>query len=310
MIQPLQFFTPDDLPPEILVYEKKLRTLDVGMAGKVGALHVELEKDSFNDKTIIKTQYSKVPLYLGRALYYEEALPSMAYLYIVSPSGGILQGDRYRMDIILRNNAIAHITTQGATRIYNMNANFATQLINVTVDNGCYLEFIPDQIIPYRNSRFYQKLNLKVHDNATMIYSEMIVPGRVAMNESFEYDICYLRAVGKNQNDKLRFIDTALLEPKKQSLEKICILGTKKVVGSIYILTPKEHVDYLNEEINTNSENNPVFSAKSSILPNYNGLLVRILGELAEEVKLDIYEVVKLIRKKILNAPFSGIRKN
>ncbi len=41
-------------------------------------------------------------------------------------------------------------------------------------------EFVPDQIIPYRDSRFYQTVNLRVHDNGTMIYSELIVPGRVA----------------------------------------------------------------------------------------------------------------------------------
>ena len=65
----------------------------------------------------------------------------MAYLFVVSPSGGILQGDRYRTDLLLKNNAKAHITTQGATRVYSMDSNSASQIVNITVGENCYLEY-------------------------------------------------------------------------------------------------------------------------------------------------------------------------
>ncbi|MFZ0511505.1 MAG: urease accessory protein UreD [Candidatus Nitrosopolaris sp.] len=110
------------------------------------------------------------------------------------------------------------------------------------VDDGCYLEFVPDQIIPYRDSRFYQTVNLNVQENGTMIYSEMIVPGRVASGESFQYDICYMKALAENQEDTLRFIDIAILEPKKRNLKTLGILGTFDVVGSTYILTKPDYV--------------------------------------------------------------------
>src|ERR671919_2686033 len=163
----LEHYTPKAVPPEVLAYGSTLAQLGVGKAGKLGALVLRLEQDKSNGKTSVKEQYSRVPLYTQRALYLEEALSKMAYMYIISPSGGILQGDRYRMDITLRNNACAHITTQGATRIYRMEKNYATQIVNIIVDDGCYFEFIPDQIIPYRNSRFYQTVSLSIHDNAT-----------------------------------------------------------------------------------------------------------------------------------------------
>lgn len=121
----------------------------------------------------------------------------MAYIYVISPSGGILQGDRYRTDVLLKNKAVAHMTTQGATSIYSMNSNFASQIVNITVDENCYFEWIPDQIIPNKNSRYYQKVNLNIHDNATLVYSEILTPGRVAMEESFEYDICYKNTLQK-----------------------------------------------------------------------------------------------------------------
>ncbi|MGH9911928.1 MAG: urease accessory protein UreD, partial [Nitrososphaeraceae archaeon] len=225
------FYIPSDTPPEVLAYGSNLQQLEVGRSGKIGALTVKLEDDSDRRKTIVRDLYTKGPLHAQRALYLEESLPSMAYMYIMSTSGGILQGDRYRMDIALSKGACAHITTQGATRIYRMELNYATQVINVDLGADSYFEFIPDQIIPYRNSRFYQTLKMRVHDSATMIYSEMVVPGRVASGESFEYDICYMKAVGLNQVDQLRFTDIAILEPRKRNLSQLGILSDHTVVG-------------------------------------------------------------------------------
>ena len=308
-MQDIDFFTPDDLPSEILAYDSEVKQLGVGSVGKLGYLLLGLKRDPHSGKTIVQEQTSQVPLLTQRALYYETELPSMAHIQIVSPSGGILQGDRYRMDISLKDNAVAHLTTQGATRLYKMDSNFATQLVNITIGENCYLEFIPDQIIPYRNSRFYQKVSLDVHDNASMIYSEIIVPGRTAMNESFEYDICYLKTMAKNQ-EKIRFVDVAMLEPKKQNLNTFGILGKQTVVGTIYIITKRDYTTELCTEINSSLKNITKISFGASILPHDLGILVRLTGNSASDIKDTVYEVVKMTRKKILNAPFTGIRKN
>jgi urease accessory protein len=305
----LEFYIPVDIPPEVLAYDSELKQLEVGKAGKLGALTLGLEGNLERGKTVVKEQYSKVPLFTQRALYLEESIPSMAYIYIISPSGGILQGDRYRMDIKLKNNAYSHITTQGATRVYRMENNFATQIVNVVVGDGCYFEFVPDQIIPYRNSRFYQTVNLNVHDNATMVYSEIIVPGRVASGESFEYDICYMKALAKNQKGRIRFIDIAMLEPKKRNLKTLGILGSFDVVASMYILTMAKYVVELNEAINSSVQKFLKISGGATILPYNSGVLVRMLGSVASDLRNAMYEVIRITRKIILNASFSGIRK-
>ena len=305
----ISFFVPDDIPPEVLEYGSNLSQLGVGSAGKLGAIILKLELEPQRQKTVLKEQYSKVPLYTQRVLYLEESLPSMAYLYIISPSGGVLQGDRYRIDITLSKNALFHLTTQGATRIYRMDKNYATQVVNITVGEGCYFEFIPDQIIPYRNSRFYQKVMLNVHDNATMVYSELLVPGRVASGESFDYDICYLKTIAKNQDGELRFIDIAILEPKKRLLKNSGVLENFDVVGTVYILAPANHIKELNSLINSMIESYPKVYGGATILPNSSGVMVRLLGPFASDVRDVIIEVVRITRKEILHAPFSRIRK-
>ena len=305
----LEHYTPNDIPNEIQIYDSKVKQLGVGKSGKVGILDLELQKNS-TGKTVVTKQFSQVPLQFQRALYPENSLPEMAYLYVISPSGGILQGDRYRTDVSLKNKAIAHMTTQGATSIYSMNSNFASQILNITLDENCYLEYIPDQIIPFKNSRYYQKVNLNVHNNSTLIYSEILTPGRVAMGESFEYDICYLRTHCKNQDKKIRFLENTKIEPKKQRMKDFGILGEYSIVGTVYILTRKDDVIELENTINKDIKNTEIVSVGTSILPDESGLVIRILGKKTDSVFDVIFKILEISRKKILGASLSKIRKN
>ena len=275
-------------------------------------MELKLERDPATGKTVIKEQYCRVPLFIQRAIYLEDTLPAMAYIYIISPSGGILEGDRYRTDITLGKNALAHVTTQGATRIYKMENNYGTQMVNIKVDEGGYLEYIPDQIIPFRNSRFYQDVELIVHEKATIIYSEIIVPGRVASGEKFQYDICYIKTIAKNQSGKSRFMDIVKLDPKKEDLTAGGILGNYEVLGTIYIVTREQYLKELLNEINEKIKKFEIkgrLSGGTSFLPARQGIIVRLLGKTAGDIKNLIFEVVRIARDQIIGAPFSGIRK-
>ena len=303
----ITYYTPNDIPSEILVHNKIIKQLGIGKSGKTGLLKIVLIKSL--DKTLIKEQISEAPLHLQKALYCEENFPEIAYLYIASSSGGILQGDRYRIDIIMKENSMAHITTQGATRIYSMNSNSATQIVNLIVKKGAYLEFIPDQIIPYKNSRFYQKMNLNIHEDATLVYSEVVTPGRTAMGESFEYDICYLKTVARNQNNKLLFSDVGKLEPKKQKVTIFGILGDHSVFGTVYILTKKSLILTLEEKINIELNRCKKISFGTTILPNDSGIMIRLLGDKTDDIKNSIFVVTKITRKTTIDIPFSTVRK-
>ena len=295
----LGFCLPEDIPTEIRVHDGHIPQMDVGKAGKVGFLEINLEHDYDRNKTIITKQESQVPLYVQKALHYDESLPNMAHVFILSPSGGVLQGDRYRTDITLQNEAVSHITTQGATRIYKMDANYATQVVNLKVRKNSYLEFIPQQLIPYNNSRYYQKVTFNVDETSTLLYSETLVPGRVAMGELFEYDICYLKTILENNSKDIQFFDSCILQPKKQKMNVIGMFGKYTVLSTIYVIT-KNNISELNEKINLVFKYNDEIVGGSSILPNDSGLCVRILSNSTEDSKSMIYNIAKLVRKQII----------
>ena len=297
----LKFCSPEDIPSQFASFDGKIPQMDVGKTGKIGFLKLTLESDSQRNKTIITEQLSRVPLYVQKALYYDETIPSMAHVFVLSPSGGVLQGDRYRTDIELKNGAISHITTQGATRMYKMNSNYATQMINLNVGKNCYLEFLPEQLIPYKNSRYYQKATFKIDDSATLVYSETIVPGRVAMGELFDYDICCLKTLCYDDKQEIKFHDNCILEPKKQTMNSLGIFGNKTVHSMMYVVTKQECIEELYEAINQLFKDNDEIIGGASILPNNSGLSVRVLSNSSELNKTTVYNIAQIVRKQIIH---------
>ena len=305
----MDFSNNEEVSTEILQHNEEIKQLRVGKSGKTGKLKIVLDIESISGRTIIKEKESVFPLSVQKEMYYDQFQPKMTHVYIVSSSGGILQGDKYMIDIILEKNALAHITTQGATRVYGMNVSNAIQVINVSLDDGAYLEFIPDQIIPYKNSRFYQEINFKVHDNATMIYSEIISPGRIGMGEIFDYEICYLRSIGKNHKDELRFTDYTKIEPKKMNLQDFGVLGQKQIMATVYILAKRNDIEKIIQTLENEIKNSSEIEFGWSTMTKENGILLRILGNTTRDVIRLVYDITKIVRKTILNSDFHEIRK-
>jgi len=305
----VDFFNMEETSDETLQHNEEIKQLGVGKSGKKGKLKIVLDVESTSGRTRIKEKESMFPLSVQKEMYYDQFQPNMTHVYIVSSSGGILQGDKYTIDVILEKNALAHITTQGATRVYGMNVSNAIQVVNVSLDDGAYLEFIPDQIIPYKNSRFYQEINFKVHDNATMIYSEIISPGRIGMGEIFDYEICYLRSIGKNHKDELRFTDYTKIEPKKMNLQDFGVLEQKQVTATMYILAKRNDVEKIIQTLENDIKNSSEIEFGWSTMTKENGILLRILGNTTRDVIRLVYDITKIVRKIILNSDFHEIRK-
>lgn len=291
----------DSVPPEVARYGPQRKG---HLAGRKGVLKLALAHDPATERTIVKEQYSQVPLFAQKPMYLEKSLPAMAYMYVMSQGGGILQGDSYALDLSLSDGALAHVTTQGATRLYKMERGFATQKVDIAAGKGCYLEYMPDQIIPYARSRFYQKTSIRAHDGATVVYSEVIAPGRAAMGESLQYDVCYLRVEAFDQKGKGKFTDAAVLEPKKRDMKSRGVLE-RDVVGTVYVLAPAEFVGDLEKQVNLAVKG----LGGCSVLPRDCGVAARILGDSAGQVRDATLRAAAVARKVVLGAQFSAIRK-
>jgi hypothetical protein len=168
-------------------------------------------------------------------------MPGLPCVFIVTTSGCVLQGDRMALDIQLAAGAQAHVTTQSATKIHSMEANYAAQEQTIRLDDEAYLEFVPDVIIPHRGSRFISKTRITIAPSATMLFSEILLPGRKHhhVDETFGFDVFSSLVAACNPRGRELFAEKLVIEPRRQMLRRAGAMGPFDVFGNVFLLTPK-----------------------------------------------------------------------
>lgn len=256
---------------------------------------VNMHLSDAGGKTVLKNIHTTPPFLIQKALYPDVEYPKMAYVYLMSSSGGVLQGDRLDMQIDVGPNTASRVTTQAATKIYGMEFGNASQKIAIRLGAGSYVEFLPLQIIPYRNSRYYQDVKVSTLPDSVMVYSEVISSGRVASGESFVMDVCRLK-LQVFEHEKLVYTDVMSIEPKTHRDLVVSSFGNKENLGTVYLIGSKIKESMI-KEMDLDSFGEPVgFSS----LPGECGFIIRMLSNNSENIFEMINHVALKARRAIL----------
>lgn len=301
------WYTPADLPAEILAYDTPLHGLKVGCAGKVGLLELELAE--VGGMTRIVRQFQQMPLYIFHPVYLDPGRPGMAFIYIQQSGDGMVEGDRYRLDLDCAPGTAVHFTTQAATKIYRMEDNFATQVVHLTVGAGAFAEFLPDPVIPFRDSRFYQRLLLTVDPDASAMVGEILLPGRVARGEIHAYELYYTDTEVRTPDGALLFADRLKLDPRSAAAASPGLLGPYTVLASFYVITRQLAAAALVDRLHDCLAAQPDVLAGVSELPNGCGAAVRILGHTSATVGAAMRLAWNEARLAVVGLPAPDLRK-
>ncbi|HEY6631802.1 MAG TPA: urease accessory protein UreD [Rhizobiaceae bacterium] len=287
---------------ELSAYQDEPAQLRSGSFGKDAALRMSFEPRP--GRTVLSKLYRRAPLIVQQALYWDEEMPGLPCVSIISNAGGILQGDRYAIEVELAPDAQAYLTTQSATRIHEMDANYATQTQDLVLGEGAYLEYIPHPIIPHKHSRFVQRTNISIHPSATAIYSEVLMPGRkyYGVGELFLYDLFSSTIHGERPDGTSLFCEKFVLEPRRSSLSRLGAMGAFHVYGNVVLLTPKPHADRLFDAVEPSFDSEAEIAKGVSRLPYDAGLVFKVLGVETAPVRDAIRQFWSLARQEVVGA--------
>ena len=106
---------------------------------------------------------------------------------ILNPTGSVLGGDRLRIDVHAAAGARMLLTTPSATRVCRTEGPPATQDVDLVVEKGAALEWVPDHTIPFAGAAYRQRLRARVGPGATLIVVDAFAAGRVASGEAWRF---------------------------------------------------------------------------------------------------------------------------
>ena len=271
--------------------------------GKNGFIRFRMEKGS-NGRTTMRDVDRRAPFLALKARHWDEDIPEMSCMYICTTGGGMLQGDRYSIEVVVEEDSCAYVSTQSANKIQAMDANYAVQAQTVRVKDNAYLEYMPDLTIPCKNARFLTDTRIEVGDNATVLYSEVLVPGRIHHREDeyFGFDIYSSCIRAYDKQDRELFCEKFVINPKLQDLAQIGMMQGFDVYGNVVLLTQKHFSDEIFAQIGAEFSIKEQLASGLSRLPNDAGLVFKVLGADVKVVRDRIYEFWAVVRKVVRGA--------
>jgi urease accessory protein len=294
--------------PELACYQDEPRQMPSGAPGKHGVL--ELSFAHRGDRSVLTHLHRRAPLLVQQALYWDEHLPDLPCVYIITTSGCVLQGDRLDISIAVGPGAMAHVTTQAATKIHQMDANFAAQSQRLSLAENAYLELLPGPTIPHRHSRFITYTHATVADSATLLSAEILQPGRKhhGRGETFEYDLYSSTLTASRPDGSSLFTEKLVAEPWRHPVRQAGVMGKFDVFANVTLVTPRRHADKIFEQVVPGVDTSADCVAGASRLPHDAGLAYKVLGRETEPVKAMVRAFWRLVRQEVAGAPIPEAR--
>ena len=157
------------------------QTANTATSGWQGSL--QLKFSHRHGKTQPIHERVQAPLKVQRPFYPEGE--AVCHSVVLHTAGGIVGGDRLSQAIHLEPNTHALLTTAAASKIYRSNGQQARQTINIQVDEGACLEWLPQETIVFNGAIYRQDLRVELAPGANWLGWEVTRFGRSARGEKF-----------------------------------------------------------------------------------------------------------------------------
>ena len=293
------------------------RTADTALPGQNGLADLTLERRA--GRTRMARCRTRPPLHVQQALYPDDDLPDMAYVFLANPTGGLLQNDRHSISVQVGTGARAHVTTQSATKIFTMTEGTAEQTVRLSVASGGYLEYMPDPLIPYREASLVQEVAITLEPGAALLFREVITPGRMAMGEAFQYSRLSNRLTVSGRNGSPVYREAFDLVPNAGKLFGRGVLGSDhpgepgdtpgRTLGSALVLCDTQSARAVLDQVRHSLPTCPGVRAGASVMPDANGVGIKLVGSDCAAVQGAMQQIWATVRRVLLDAGPAPLRK-
>jgi urease accessory protein len=259
-----------------------------GWHGKLNLVYADRQ-----GKTQLIYNHQQAPLKVQRPFYPEGE--KVCHSVILHTAGGMVGGDRLSSNIHLQPQTQVLITTAAASKIYRSNGLQARQTIQMQVDAGACLEWLPQETILFNNAIYRQDLRVELATGASWLGWEITRFGRSARGEKF------LQGEWRShteiwQQDVPLWIDRQWLRGNEETFHSPHGLAGKPIVGSLVWVGGAVSGEIVEKTRNLwNGEGEPGVSRLQ------HGLLCRYRGSSTSEVRNWFIDVWQLLRVSFLN---------
>jgi urease accessory protein len=294
----------DDSPSYLLprafapYFNEPLSQRPAGSSGKNGVC--DLSFSFAQGKTRLTHSFVTHPLHLTMPWYLDPTLPGMAVVYLQTPAGGLIQGDRARMQFTFAPQSQVHLTMQAAEKIHSMTANCAVQQLSFSLGAGAYVEYCPEPVILFPGARFAQGIDVTLEPGASFFLSEVFLSRRACDGTSFDALATMFQV--RDANKSLFVHDRSLVQTQGRGLAGPGVLGEHHVWGQAFLVGPAIPPDW-SQQLHQLLCSEPHVICGATLLPKARGLCVKIVGANAPAIRRVLQLAWDYLRTQLLGVP-------
>jgi urease accessory protein len=200
-------------------------------AGRHG--RAELHFTRRRRRTILQPQYATVPAQIIRPFY--EPDDERAYVYLLTPTGGMLGGDRLEVHVVLGPGAQVCLTTASATKVHPATDLPAEQFLVIELGSGSCLEYLPEPTILFREACWRQHTIVHRAADSRLLFVEGWSAGRVARQEAFAFS-CLETSLEVYTAGHLSLFDRMRMRPASYPYQQLGLWVSRPHLQTICLL--------------------------------------------------------------------------
>lgn len=206
-------------------------------------------------------------------------------VYLMASCPGIFNGDHQTIAGHIHEGAHLFLTDTSATELHPSATNEAIQQkTEFILEKNSILEYMPEPIIPFKDSNFNGRTTLHMSEGSQAIVCEIVTAGRVGRGEIFEY-ISYKSQLDVYWNGELTAWDSIQLDPHNH-LNRQGVLGNYTHFGTLWLLSEKltrSTLQSIQSSLQQELDDNNCYGGVSSL--HTNGIVIRLAGYNSESIQ-------------------------
>jgi urease accessory protein len=184
-------------------------------------------------RTILQRQYATLPAQIIRPFYAPD--DECAYVYLLTPTGGMLGGDRLDIHIVLEPGAQVCLTTASATKVHPATDLPAEQTLHIDLGPGSSLEYLPELTILFREARWRQRTVVRRDADSRLLFTEGWSAGRVARQEVFAFSGLET-SIEVYTAERLSLFDRMRIRPVSYPYQRLGLWAARPHLLTTYLL--------------------------------------------------------------------------
>jgi urease accessory protein len=231
------------------------------------------------------------------------------FVILHNSAGGFVEGDAAELHVLAESGTRSLFTTTAATKFYKCEAETSCDLVSFRVGEEALLEYLPDEVIPFAESRVERTTRIALHASSRLFASDVISAGRVGYRAGEAFAFASMRSqLELRINGRLILLDRLVACRPEEVAALLRLWG-----GHLHLATAAVYAPRLPDSLVARVQERceaPGGRCEAGATVIDRVLFVRVLTERVWQAHEAVYRIWETVRPAIAGKPARRIRKS